>query len=161
MAIPLVEREPESLLECNEELGVKGVAGNDRVPDAAEIVMGVGGALNQRHALLDALAQDRDAEPSEEVEALLDVERPVVDHGLCTTRPRSEERIPDHQGRACVSRAPDEIAGARVKPMFCLHPGGPRGSMGQRGPLRRAGRPGRKENEGRVARERVEGRLHR
>src|SRR5581483_381022 len=111
------ERVPERL----DHLGVERLTGRDEVPHATEVV-----ALERRELRLEPvlrrrLAQDGDAQPGDELEALLRVEAALVQHDRGARAPRAEQHVPDRLRPAGRGRAPDEVARARAEPALGLH----------------------------------------
>ena len=115
--------DPEGILERAHRFLVGLLAHRDRVPESPGLD-GAGGrdCISEEPVFVGRLAQDRDAEPLQQIESLLGVEGAFVDHDLGAASPRAEEEVPAGLRAVRACGAPDEVAGACLEPVLGGNP---------------------------------------
>ena len=158
LAVAVVHREPQRILESRDDLGIERLADRDGVAEPRQMRELQLLELGEHPVLRRSLGEDRDPEPLQEGEPLLGIERSVVHHDLRPVRPRAEERVPDPLRPPRLRGAPDDVALVRVEPVRRLGPLRPRVRMRVHDALRLPVRAGRVEDQGGLAGGRVLGR---
>ena len=74
--------------------------------------------VNELPILVGTLTQHRDAEPLDELEALLWIEVGIVNDGRGPGCPRDEETVPEPRRRSGLRRTPDQVVRADVEPVL-------------------------------------------
>ena len=161
LAPAVLDREPPRLLERRHDVGAQEVAGRHHPAQVAGNVAAERrfAGVRERAVLGGALAEDRDLEAADQVESLLDVERPLMEDDLGAARPRAEEQEPDGERRGGVGGAPDDVAAPCIEPVLRRRARCEGGGMRMLDAVRASAGTGGGEEEGGVARRRVVGRL--
>ena len=158
LAVAVVHREPQRILESRDDLGIERLADRDGVAEPGQMRELQLLELGEHPVLRRSLGEDRDTEPLQEGEPLLGIERSVVHHDLRPVRPRAEERVPDPLRPPRLRGAPDDVALVRVEPVRRLGPLRPRVRMRVHDAPRLPVRAGRVEDQGGLSGGRVLGR---
>ena len=138
---PSQHGDPERILERVGRFLVALLSHRDRVPESPGLDGAGGrGGIGEEPVLVGRLAQDRDAEPLQKIEALLGVEGAFVDHELGAASPRPEEEVPAGLRAVRPRGAPDEVAGTCLEPVLGGNPLSPGRAVGV-GDARSARRP--------------------
>jgi hypothetical protein len=158
LAIAVVDREPEHVLEPLDDLGVQRLPGRDGVPEPRQVRLRKRVELRHHAVLRRCLAEHRHAEAVEQREPLLRVEDAFVDDHLGPVRPRAEEDVPDRLRPARAGRAPHDVLLVRVEPVARLGALRPGVRVRVHDALRLLRRAGGVEDQGGFSRRRLLGR---
>ena len=161
LAVAVVHREPQRILESRDDLGIERLADRYGVAEPRQMRELQLLELGEHPVLGRSLGEDRDPEPLHEREALLGIERSVVHHDLRPVRPGADEGVPDPLRPPRLRGAPDDVALVRVEPVRRLRPLRPRVRMRVHDALRLPFRAGRVEDQRGLAGGRVLGRRDR
>ena len=152
LAVTVGDGHAPALLEDRDDLRVEEVAGRNEPPEAGRPEAFELGVLGERTVFGRGLAEDARAEPEEQIEPLVGVERAVLEDDLGATRPRADDGVPHRERRRALGRAPDGVAAADVQPVLGLDAGREGGSVGVRDVFARAAHTACRDDEREVAR---------
>ncbi len=158
LAVAVVHREPQRILESRDDLGIERLADRYGVAEPRQMRELQLLEPGEHPVLGRSLGEDRDPEPLQEREALLGIEGSVVHHDLRPVRPGADERVPDPLRPPRLRGAPDDVALVCVEPVRRLRPLRPRVRMRVHHALRLPLRAGRVEDQRGLAGGRVLGR---
>ena len=158
LAVPVVHRDPERVLEALDHLGVERLAGGDRVTEPREVRGGQAVELREQPVLGRRLAEHCHAEPLHQAKPILRIEGALVQHDLRAARPGADQHVPDRLRPAGPGGAPDDVLLVGVEPVLGLRVERPRVRVGVDDPTRLLRRPRRVEDQRALARRRVLGR---